>query len=103
MNVMWSEARARVSHRLATHLSAGPFRLLNEPPMVVDPHRHGQEIGCDQTQTYNEWLIFPTHDVAERPGAYGCSPRLMSHALEAASKPKIPVLNPAEALLCAGI
>ena len=31
---MWSEAKARVSHRLATHLSVEPFRLLNETPMV---------------------------------------------------------------------
>jgi peptidoglycan/xylan/chitin deacetylase (PgdA/CDA1 family) len=34
MNAMWSEAKARVSHRLATHLSVEPFRLLNETPMV---------------------------------------------------------------------
>ncbi len=34
MNTMWSEARARVSHRLATYLSVEPFRLLNETPMV---------------------------------------------------------------------
>ncbi len=31
---MWSEAKARVSHRLATHLSVEPFRLLNETPIV---------------------------------------------------------------------
>ena len=31
---MWSEAKAKVSHRLATHLSVEPFRLLNETPMV---------------------------------------------------------------------
>ena len=34
MNAMWSEAKARVSHRLATHLSVEPFRLRNETPMV---------------------------------------------------------------------
>ena len=250
MNAMWSEAKARVSHRLATHLSVEPFRLLNETPMVsftfddipkspattgarlledhdargtfyvsgglvsaetygwipvdaqdiVDLHRNGHEIGChtfshtracdldaqslaaeiaqnrrylraldpsikvenfaypfgygsfgrkgqlkqafqscrsivpginsdtvdlqflramplidhsigrdeierafDEAQTYNGWLIFYTHDVVERPSVYGCSPGLMNHALEAASKRKIPVLNMAEALLCAGV
>jgi peptidoglycan/xylan/chitin deacetylase (PgdA/CDA1 family) len=250
MNAMWSEAKARVSHRLATHLSVEPFRLLNETPMVsftfddipksaattgaklleehdargtfyvsgglvgttssdwatvdaqdiVDLHRNGHEIGChtfshtracdldaealaaeisqnrrylraldpsikvenfaypfgygsfgrkgqlkqtfqscrsivpgvnsdtvdlqflramplidrhigrdeierafDQAQTYNGWLIFYTHDVADQPSVYGCSPDLMSHALEAAAKRKIPVLNMAEALLCAGV
>ena len=250
MYAMWSEAKARVSHRLATHLSVEPFRLLNETPMVsftfddiprsaattgaklledhdargtfyvsgglvgtassdwraVDPqdivtlHRNGHEIGChtfshkrtcdldaeslgeeiarnrrylrsldpsikvenfaypfgygsfgrkgqlkaafqscrsivpgvnsgtvdlqflramplierrigrdeverafDETQTYNGWLIFYTHDVADRPSPYGCSPDLMKLALEAASRRKIPVLNMAEALLCAGV
>ena len=34
MHAMWSEAKARVSHRLATHLSVEPYRLLNETPMV---------------------------------------------------------------------
>ena len=32
---MWSEAKRKVSHRLATHLRVGePFRLRNETPMV---------------------------------------------------------------------
>src|SRR6478609_1300593 len=34
MNAMWSEAKARVSHWLATHLSVEPFRLRNQTPMV---------------------------------------------------------------------
>ena len=250
MYAMWSETKARVSHRLATHLSVEPFRLLNETPMVsftfddipksaattgaklledhhargtfyvsgglvgtassdwaaadaqdiVDLHRNGHEIGChtfshkracdldaeslaaeiernrrylrsldpsikvdnfaypfgfgsfgrkgqlkqafkscrsivpginsdtvdlqflramplidrrirrdeierafDEAQTHNGWLIFYTHDVANEPSLYGCSPDLMNHALEAASRRKIPVLNMAEASLCAGI
>lgn len=249
MYAMWSETKARVSHRLATHLSVEPFRLLNETPMVsftfddipksaattgaklledhdargtfyvsgglvgtaaadwtavdaqdiIDLHHNGHEIGChtfshkrtcdldaeslateiarngrylraldpsikienfaypfgygsfgrksqlkqafqscrsivpginsgtvdlqflramplidrrigrheierafDEAQTYNGWLIFYSHDVADKPSAYGCSPDLMNHALEAASRRKIPVLNMAEALLCAG-
>lgn len=249
MYAMWSEAKARVNHRLATHLSVEPFRLLNETPMVsftfddipksaattgaklledhdargtfyvsgglvgtaaadwtavdaqdiIDLHRNGHEIGChtfshkrtcdldaeslaaeiahngrylraldpsikvenfaypfgygsfgrksqlkqafqscrsivpginsgtvdlqflravplidrrigrheierafDEAQTHNGWLIFYSHDVADKPSAYGCSPDLMNRALEAASRRKIPVLNMAEALLCAG-
>jgi peptidoglycan/xylan/chitin deacetylase (PgdA/CDA1 family) len=249
MHAMWSEAKARVSHGLATHLSVEPFRLLNETPMVsftfddipksaavtgarlledhdargtfyvsgglvgtetsdwttvdardiVELHHNGHEIGChtfshartcdldadalaaeivnnrsylraldpsikvanfaypfgygsfgrkgqlkqafrscrsivpgvnsdlvdlqflramplidhrigrdeierafDQAQTCNGWLIFYTHDVADRPSVYGCSPELMNHALEAARSRKIPVLTMAEALLCAG-
>src|SRR4030081_2765997 len=34
MNTMWSEARARLSHRLAMHLRVEPFRLRNESPIV---------------------------------------------------------------------
>jgi len=35
MNAMWSEAKARVSHRLATHLRVDPFRMRNDTPMVT--------------------------------------------------------------------
>ena len=34
MNAMWSEAKARVSHRLAMHLRVDRFRLRNDNPMV---------------------------------------------------------------------
>ena len=61
------------------------------------------ERAFDQAQTHNGWLIFYTHDVVGQPSVYGCSPGLMNHALEAASKRKIPILNMAEALLCAGV
>jgi peptidoglycan/xylan/chitin deacetylase (PgdA/CDA1 family) len=250
MNLMWSEAKARVSHRLATHLRVDPFRLRNKTPMVsftlddlpksaattgarileahdargtfyisgglvgttspqwdfvdvediVALHAKGHEIGChtfshlracdldeaslgmeiernrsyfrsldpsievgnfaypfgygsivrkrqlkaafrscrsivpgvnrgnvdlqflramplidrrtdrdrierafDEAQTNNGWLIFYTHDVADEPSPYGCSPALMNHALEVASRRQIPVLNMAEALRCAGV
>jgi peptidoglycan/xylan/chitin deacetylase (PgdA/CDA1 family) len=63
--------------------------------------RDGIERAFDQAQTTNGWLIFYSHDVADRPSPYGCSPALMNHALEAAARRKIPVLNMAEALLCA--
>jgi peptidoglycan/xylan/chitin deacetylase (PgdA/CDA1 family) len=64
--------------------------------------RDGIERAFDKAQTTNGWLIFYGHDVADRPSPYGCSPALMNHALEAAAKRKIPVLNMAEALQCAG-
>jgi peptidoglycan/xylan/chitin deacetylase (PgdA/CDA1 family) len=65
--------------------------------------RDGIERAFDDAQINNGWLIFYTHDVADRPSPYGCSPALMNHALEAASRRQIPVLNMAEALQCAGI
>ena len=64
--------------------------------------RDGIERAFDQAQTHNGWLIFYTHDVADEPSPYGCSPALLNEALEAASRRKIPVLNMAEALRCAG-
>ena len=64
--------------------------------------RDGIERAFDDAQNTNGWLIFYSHDVADRPSPYGCSPALMNHALEAASRRQIPVLNMAEALRCAG-
>jgi peptidoglycan/xylan/chitin deacetylase (PgdA/CDA1 family) len=64
--------------------------------------RDGIERAFDEAQTANGWLIFYTHDVADQPSPYGCSPSLLNEALEAASRRKIPVLNMAEALQCAG-
>jgi peptidoglycan/xylan/chitin deacetylase (PgdA/CDA1 family) len=64
--------------------------------------RDGIERAFDQAQDTNGWLIFYTHDVADEPSPYGCSPALLNHALEAASRRKIAVLNMAEALQCAG-
>ena len=63
--------------------------------------RDGVERAFDEAQTNNGWLIFYSHDVADRPSPYGCSPALLDHALEAASRRKIRGLNMAEALLCA--
>jgi peptidoglycan/xylan/chitin deacetylase (PgdA/CDA1 family) len=64
--------------------------------------RDGIERAFDEAQTANGWLIFYTHDVADEPSPYGCSPSLLNEALEAAARRKIPVLNMAEALQCAG-
>jgi peptidoglycan/xylan/chitin deacetylase (PgdA/CDA1 family) len=59
------------------------------------------ERAMDETQNNNGWLIFYGHDVAEKPSPYGCSPALLSHALEAASRRQIRSLSVAKALLCA--
>jgi peptidoglycan/xylan/chitin deacetylase (PgdA/CDA1 family) len=64
--------------------------------------RDGVERAFDEAQTNNGWLIFFSHDVADVPSPYGCSPALLNLALEAASRRQIPVLNMMEALRCAG-
>jgi peptidoglycan/xylan/chitin deacetylase (PgdA/CDA1 family) len=70
---------------------------------LIDQHtdRDAIDRALDETQVDNGWLIFYGHDVAERPSPYGCSPALLNHALEAASRRKIRGLNMAEALQCA--
>ena len=62
--------------------------------------RDGIDRMFDAAQTSNGWLIFYGHDVAETPSPYGCSPNLLKHAIEAASRRSIPVLTMAEALRC---
>jgi peptidoglycan/xylan/chitin deacetylase (PgdA/CDA1 family) len=79
------------------------LQFLRATPLIdrrID--RDGIERAFDQAQTDNGWLIFYTHDVADEPSPYGCSPSLLGEALKAASRRKIPVLNMAEALQCAG-
>ncbi len=70
---------------------------------LIDRHldRDAIERALDQTQINNGWLIFYSHDVVAAPSPYGCSPALLNHALEAASRRKIRSLSMAEALLCA--
>ena len=72
---------------------------------LIDRHvdRDAIERALDHTQANNGWLIFYSHDVAETPSPYGCSPALLNHALEAVSRRKIRGLNMAEALLCARV
>jgi peptidoglycan/xylan/chitin deacetylase (PgdA/CDA1 family) len=78
------------------------LQFLHAMPLI-DLHidRDAIERALDETQINNGWLIFYGHDVAELPSPYGCSPALLNHALEAASRRKIRGLNMAEALLCA--
>ena len=49
----------------------------------------------------NGWLIFYSHDVADAPSLYGCTPGLLTYALEAAARRNVPVLTMAEAFRCA--
>jgi hypothetical protein len=92
MNATRSTATARVSHRPAIPLRADQYRI----------GRTGAARAFDAAQADNGWLISCSRGDAESPGPYGCSPALMHHALEAASRRQIPVWNMAEALLCAG-
>ena len=56
----------------------------------------------DEAVAKGGWLIFYSHDVATEPSAYGCTPSLLRHALEAASRRNVPIVSVAEALRWAG-
>ena len=60
------------------------------------------ERAFDEALAKNGWLIFYSHDVAAEPSPYGCSPSLLRHALEMASRRKIRNLSIADALRAAG-
>jgi peptidoglycan/xylan/chitin deacetylase (PgdA/CDA1 family) len=71
---------------------------------LVDCHidRDGIDRAFDEAVATNGWLIFYGHDVEAAPSPYGCTPMLLRHALEAASRRKIPALTVANALSRAG-
>lgn len=51
-----------------------------------------------ETRRSNGWLIFYTHDVAERPTAHGCSPALLDRAAASARRAGLACLTVREAL-----
>jgi len=78
------------------------LQFLRAMPLIDDEiDRDGIERAFDDAETNNGWLIFYGHDVTDRPSPYGCSPALLTHALEAAVRRKIPALTMAEAMRCA--
>lgn len=78
------------------------LQFLRAMPLIDrEMDREGIDRAFDEAQTNNGWLIFYGHDVAERPSPYGCTPALLSHALEAAASRNIPILTMAEAMRCA--
>ncbi|HYW62190.1 MAG TPA: polysaccharide deacetylase family protein [Bradyrhizobium sp.] len=95
----------RSSRSIVPGINSGSVDLqfLRAMPLIdrrID--RAGIERAFDAVTKNNGWLIFYTHDVADEPSAYGCSPSLLREALQAARKRNIQVLNMAEALQCAG-
>jgi peptidoglycan/xylan/chitin deacetylase (PgdA/CDA1 family) len=56
----------------------------------------------DEAVATNGWLIFYSHDVADEPSPYGCSPSLLRHALDAASQRNVVILSVTDALRAAG-
>jgi hypothetical protein len=68
----------------------------------VEIDREGVDRAFNEAVAKNGWLIFYSHDVKAVPSPYGCSPAMLRHALEAASRRNVPVLSVAQALRRAG-
>lgn len=79
------------------------LQFLRATPLIdrnID--RDGIARALDEAVAKNGWLIFYSHDVAAEPSPYGCSPSLLRHALEAASRRNVQILSVADALRSAG-
>jgi peptidoglycan/xylan/chitin deacetylase (PgdA/CDA1 family) len=79
------------------------LQFLRASPLIgryID--RDGIERAFDEAAATGGWLIFYGHDVVEKPSPYGCTPRMLRDALEAAVRRKMPIVSVAEALRRAG-
>jgi peptidoglycan/xylan/chitin deacetylase (PgdA/CDA1 family) len=72
--------------------------LRSSPLINRDIDTGGIDRVFDEAVATNGWLIFYSHDVAAEPSPYGCSPSLLRHALDAAARRNMPILNVADAL-----
>jgi peptidoglycan/xylan/chitin deacetylase (PgdA/CDA1 family) len=79
------------------------LHFLRATPLIdEDIDTSGVERAFDEAAACGGWLIFYGHDVAAEPSRYGCTPQLLRHALQAASRRNIPIVSVAEALRRAG-
>nr|WP_228747967.1 polysaccharide deacetylase family protein [Bradyrhizobium sp. BR 10289] len=75
------------------------LQFLRASPLVnYEIDAAGVDRYFDEAVASGGWLIFYSHDVADAPSPYGCTPHLMRHALEAAQRRSMPILTVAEAL-----
>ncbi len=75
------------------------LQFLRSTPLIdKDIDRAGVDRAFDEAIATNGWLIFYTHDVADSPSPWGCTPGLLRHALDAAKRRNMPMISVAEAL-----
>ncbi len=75
------------------------LQFLRSTPLIdKDIDRAGIDRVFDQAIATSGWLIFYSHDVADRPSPWGCTPGLLRHALDAAKRRNMPMVSVAEAL-----
>jgi hypothetical protein len=75
------------------------LQFLRSTPLIdKDIDRAGIDRVFDEAVATNGWLIFYTHDVADNPSPWGCTPGLLQYALDAAKRRNLPMVSVAEAL-----
>ena len=80
-----------------------PGLFLRSTPLIdKDIDRAGIDRVFGEAVATGGWLIFYTHDVADTPSPWGCTPGLLRHALDAAKRRDMPMVSVAEALRRAG-
>jgi hypothetical protein len=95
----------RSSRGIIPGINSGTVDLhyLRSTPLI---NHHIDEDGIDRAfdelVASNGWLIFYGHDVAAAPSPFGCTPDLLRHALDAATKRNVAVMTVAGALRAAG-
>ncbi len=79
------------------------LQFLRSTPLIdKDIDRAGIDRVFDEAAATGGWLIFYTHDVADTPSPWGCTPGLLRRALDAATRRNMPMVSVAEALRRAG-
>jgi peptidoglycan/xylan/chitin deacetylase (PgdA/CDA1 family) len=102
---IWRKTQLAKSFRSARGILPGVNRdvidlqfLRSSPLIDRDIDTNGVDQLFDETIASGGWLVFYSHDVADQPSPYGCSPSLLRHALKTAEKRNIPIVTVAESL-----
>ena len=79
----------RSSRGIRPRINAGPTdaQFLHAVPLIDrEIDEGGIDRAFEQAAKARGWLIFYSHDVTASPSPYGCTPKLLRHALRAAAR-----------------
>ena len=110
LGAVWRKTQLGKTFRSARGIIPGvnsgvvDLHYLRSTPLIdCNIDNDGIDRAFDELVASNGWLIFYGHDVADEPSPYGCTPALLRHALEAATKRNVAIMTVAEALRAAGV